>query len=70
MVLATERGDQLVGITSWGSTNCYRPYGFYTNVATHLTWIQRHLADGGAAADVTAPFTAPALPSLGPKPLA
>ena len=59
-MLSSPAGDQVVGVTSWGPSDCNKPYSFYTRVADHLDWVQAKVALGVPAAPTT-----PARPGSG-----
>lgn len=47
VVLPSSTGDTLVGVTSWGDSNCYVPFAYYTRVADHLDWLTTRMAGSG-----------------------
>jgi secreted trypsin-like serine protease len=46
VVLPSQSGDVLVGLTSWGPSDCTAPYGFYLRLtaAGHLDWVRAVMA--------------------------
>ena len=37
-------GDVVVGVTSWGPSDCRTPYSYYVRTADHLPWIRAKMA--------------------------
>lgn len=37
-------GDSVVGVTSFGPSDCRAPYSYYTRVEDHLPWLKEKLA--------------------------
>ncbi|KAI3436323.1 hypothetical protein D9Q98_002376 [Chlorella vulgaris] len=53
IVLPTQTGDVLVGLTSWGTEDCRAPYSFYVKVQSHLDWISATMSGSGTSTGST-----------------
>ncbi|KAI3436317.1 hypothetical protein D9Q98_002370 [Chlorella vulgaris] len=52
IVLPTQTGDVLMGLTSWGPEDCRASYGFYVKVQSHLDWISAAMSGSGTSTGI------------------